>query len=1086
MKIQFIKTKIMIILVFFGISQSLTVLPATAQQQIQVSGTVIDDTGLPLIGVSVSIPGTTTGTLTDIDGNYKITVPDAKTALRFSMIGFTQQIITVGNQTVINVTMAEDFQMLEEVVVVGYGVQKKSHLTGSVSKLKTEGMEDLAYTRIDQALQGKMAGVNIQNITSEAGVAPQIRVRGLGSISAGSEPLVIVDGHPAPDGLGFVEMSDVESIEVLKDAASAAIYGSRAANGVILINTKNGQVNKPKYTFNTYHGFKTTYKLNPVMKYSDYVRMLYNDAELGGTDYVGNAEKTGYILASQIIGQEVDYQKEALRSAAQIHSYQLNISGGTKDLTYYISGNYSSEEGIMKKNTYDKINFRAKVDAQLSKRVKVGVNLNPSYSDRKRPANNFTDFTRFYSWIPVEYTKELADLVNENTQGAYNLSEGGYAHPRHFSNWKPGAFNGYNTVDENGQQVFVPYLLPDGTKFESTSATLAPWGSTNNNPVAILNGDTRKRSEYRMVASLYADIMITKGLTFRTSESAYIKYVRDNEFLAYGAKKEGEPSVGTFRDFMTSDLLTENTLTYDNVFNKDHSLNVLVGATYQRTKYDNAVIIGTDYATDASQTLTYANTFLPGTMTDIYHEALLSFLGRVTYSYKDKYLLSASLRRDGSSKFADGHRWSSFPSVSLGWRLSEEDFVKKAGWLSNAKLRASYGKTGNNNIENYAWATPLMPANYSFGIGTGSLIPGLTSGSVLGNKKLSWERTNEFNAGIDLGLFNNRIALTVDYYYSVTDQLLFLQPTLAYSGFSSYWNNIGKVRNRGLEIELSTVNVNNKDFQWTTTFNLATNSNRLLEIGGEAAQYYAGERNEMYAAVVGGPSIQFFGYKTNGIWSQDEVNAFGVGDDANKKRVGMYASAGALKVIDQNNDGKIDANDRVLLDADPFPDFTWGINNTLTYKSFELSFLIQGSQGNDIINGDAYYSENKKFNKNYADNKWVSDTHPGDGKTPNGRAGGMDWMLTDYVVEDGSYVALRNVSLSYRLPSKTAKSVGVRGLRVYGTAQNLVYLMSKDYKGINPEYKYTSGAYDSPFVDGYQRGAFPLQRTFTLGLELTF
>lgn len=1071
MKHLFLKSRVLFILVLL-VSNLPVSWAAENQQSKTVKGTIIDEGGLPLIGVSVSVKGTTTGTISDIDGNYTLTVPGPKTDITFSFLGFTPQTITVGDQNVINITMREDLQTLDEVVVVGYGVQKKSHLTGSVSKLSTEGMEDLPVTRVDQALQGKIAGVNIQNTTSEAGVAPQIRVRGLGSISASSEPLVVVDGYPVADGLAFVEMADVESIEVLKDAASAAIYGSRAANGVILVTTKNGQVNKPKYTFNTYHGIKSAYKLNPMMKYSDYVKMLYDDAAKGGVEYAGNAEKTGYILGTQIIGKEIDYQEEALRDFAQIHNYQLSVSGGTKELRYYMSGNYSSEEGIMKENTYDKISFRAKMDAQLSKNVKIGVNLNPTYSKRERPSNNFTDFTRFYSWVPVRYSPELAEFVS--SVGQFKVAPGDYAHPRHFSNWLPGTFDGY--------------VLPDGTEFSSTAANLNPWSSQNNNPVAILNGDTRKREEYRLMGNAYAEIKIGKDFVFKTSEGLYTRYYEDDEFLAYGAKKEGEPSVGTYRSSLIVDLLTENTLTYDKTFNKDHKLNALLGATYQYRKTSNSAVMGTDYASDISHTLDYANTFLPsGTYTQKYAEALESFLGRVSYSYMDKYLASASLRTDGSSKFAKGHRWSWFPSVSLGWRASEESFVKDLTWLSNAKIRTSYGVTGNNDIANYAYTNVLYSSSYSLGQGTGNVAPGLALGSVLGNPALSWERTNEFNLGLDLGIIDNRVALTLDYYYSTTDQLLFQQPTVAYSGFSSYWNNIGKVRNRGLEVELSTVNVTNKNFKWNTTLNFSTNSNRLLEIGGEAAQYYTGERNEIYAAVVGGPAIQYYGYKTDGVWSQAEVDAFGTGEEANKKRVNMYAAGGALKVIDQNGDGKIDASDRVALDADPFPDFTWGMTNTFNYRDFEFSFMIQGVQGIDIINGDAYYNENKRFNKKHTKNKWVSDAHPGNGKTPNPRsAGGIDWMLTDYVIEDGSYVALRNVSLSYKLPSKVAKKAGLRGLRVYGTVQNLLYIMADGYKGINPEYKYTSGVYESPFIDGYQRGAFPLQRTYTLGLELTF
>ncbi|MCC8188789.1 MAG: TonB-dependent receptor [Bacteroides sp.] len=1003
-----------------------------------VTGQVTDNDHLPMIGVSVAVKGSVNGTITDLDGNYSLGISGPDDVLVFSFIGYTTQEIKAGQQAVISVVLAEDVKVLDEVVVVGYGVQKKSHLTGSVSKVKTDELADIPVSRLDQALQGKIAGVQITNTTTEAGVAPQIRVRGMGSISASGDPLVVVDGFPVADGLGFVDMSDVESIEVLKDAASSAIYGSRGANGVILITTKQGEVKKPKYSFKASWGVKDAYKLHPILTAREYITLRESDLALNGQTLSANEEAWKYIA------NETDWQKEGIRTAT-LQNYQFNVSGGTREVKYFLSANYTGDEGIMLHNTYDRFGVRARIDAELNKRVSVGININPTYSRRERPSTNFIDFYRTPSWLPVRHTEETAALTGREV--------GEYAHGGHFNN--------------------TEYTREDGTTF-----TASPWNTSNHNPRSLLDNDNRFQTDYRLQTSSYITIKLAKGLEFKTSNGFYYSYMNYEQYVNKGTKKEGDTNQSTYRNRLYVDLLTENTLNYHTVIRKKHDLSVLAGFTAEKSNTRTAGIVGTDFPTDYIHTINAATGLSLGdTYTLKEEEALLSVLGRVNYAYDDKYLVSASLRTDGSSKFGPDNRWGWFPSVSLGWRVSEEPFMKNIRWIDQLKLRGSWGLTGNNDIENYAHTDKLLSANYSFGPGTGTVTPGLANtSSVLGNKSIGWEQSSEYNFGADISVWGNRVNLSAEYYYSETVDMLFKQSSLAFSGYTEFWNNIGKVRNKGFEFELSTHNIRTQSFEWTTSFNLATNKNRLLDLGGDERQINYGERNEAYLAQVGKPAIQFYGFKTIGVWNSTEEIANNASHADDKP--------GGLRVMDVDKNGVIDDDDRVAL-GDPFPDFTWGMTNTFRYRNFDLTVMLQGVQGVDVLNGDGYYNETKKYNKNYVMTRWINAENPGDGKTPY-QTTGMKWELTDYLIEDGSYWSVRDIVLGYTLPKKVSRKIGLNGLRVYTSAQNLYVHMAKGYRGVNPESRITSSQYASPLIDGYQRGGFPMQRTFTFGIDIHF
>ncbi|MBR1879020.1 MAG: TonB-dependent receptor [Paludibacteraceae bacterium] len=1028
----------------------------SAWADILVGGRVTDASGEPLIGVNILIQGTTTGTLTNIDGEFTIEVPSASSVLVLSYMGYQTREVSAGNGNLGTVVLDEMAQNIDEVVVVGYGVQKKSHLTGSVSKYSDENLGNQAVSRLDQALQGKIAGVNISNVSSEAGSAPQVRVRGMGSISASNEPLVVVDGYPMSDGLSFIDMNDVESIEVLKDAASAAIYGSRGANGVILITTKSGNISKAKYSVKVFTGFKQAYKLHDLMDSHDYVRMLYREESLGGASPT-NSEK-----AWLAIDNHTDWQREALRSVANITNVQFSVSGGKKEAKYYISGSYTGDDGIMINSRYDKFNVRAKVNATLSKIVEIGINMAPSYTKRESPATSFIDFYRTYSWLPVRHTEATAALTGQPV--------GSYAHGRHFNN--------------------LDYTDPDGNVF-----TASPWGTNNNNPRCVMDNERRYTQDYRLNTSAYININIVKGLVFRSQNGFYVQYRDNDTYHNANAKSDGDANYALYTNRLRTDLLTENTLSYNATWGK-HEFGAMAGFTANKVWTTTAGIKGTAFPTDYIPTINAAteiviteNDGTRRTYTLKEAEMLLSVLARVNYSYGGRYLASVSFRADGSSKFGPENQWGFFPSVSLGWRMSEEEWLKDQSWLNQLKIRGSWGVTGNNDIVNYAAYDKLNAANYTFGT-SNTLAAGLANvGSVLGNRHISWEQTNEFDVGFDLSMFKTRVNLSVDYYYSITRSLLFQQPALAITGYTNYWNNIGKVRNQGVEVELTTYNIKNKNFEWQTQLNLSANNNRLLALGDGSERLLSyGERSEVYAAQVGGPSIQYYGYRTDGVWtSQEEIDDFLAGRPATDVfLVGKTVVPGTLKVVDRDGNGIIDAYDRDVLGS-PFPTLTWGMTNTFTFYGFDVSFMLQGVAGVTVLNGDGYYQETKKINRAYTANRFISAEYPGDGKTPafaNGN--GMAWELTDYLLQEASYGALKDVTIGYRFNKKQLRPIHLNTIRIYFSGQNLLYVWGKGYKGINPEARYTSNQYSSPLIDGYQRGGFPIQRTYTVGVEIGF
>ncbi|MGV3459789.1 MAG: SusC/RagA family TonB-linked outer membrane protein [Flavobacterium sp.] len=1044
--------KVKTLLFFFAL---IATTMAFGQEKYLLQGTVIaasDNLGIP--GANVAIFGTNTVVGTDLDGNFTLEVTGNET-LQITYMGMQTVVVILKGEREITATMQIATTDLDEVVVVGYGTQKKSSVTGSVSKLENENLDEITGSRVDKSLQGRIAGLQIQNITTEVGEAPQIRIRGLGSISASSNPLVVVDGFPIENGLEYINPSTIESIEVLKDASSTAIYGSRGANGVILVTTKEGSDTKTVYEFKSYFGVKQSYKNLDLLDTFEYTEMLRNERQLNENYVAGLNGTTPATIAFTsrekgmrqvaINSGEIDWQKEGQRGVAQIKNYQLNVSGGGDKTTYFISGQYIEDEGLLKDNFLNRVNFSSRVKTKLNKKLTLDVNVRPSYSKRRRSSVSFTDFARTYGFLPVRHTAYTSALTG------YPL--GSYAHGRHFNNLT------FNYLDENGVE-------------ENYTASL--WGTNNNNPVARMESDQRYQHDYRLLTNFALDYRINKRFRFRSSGGVNVDYSDYERFRSSEAEFTGQ-AIGENNTALQVRMLTENTLNY-NYKNSNHDIEALAGITYQKTNYKNINMYGTQFPSDYIPTLNAANLIdAEESFTRKETITLLSFLARVNYAYRGKYLISIAGRADGSSVFGPENKYGFFPSVSVGWNVGEENFWKdNIGFINRFKLRTSYGVTGNNDITNYSFTNLLYPANYSLGGGTGSVASGLgETGNVLGNPAISWEQTYEYDSGADIGFFGNKLNITFDYYYSITDKLLLQQNVSFITGHDQYFNNIGKIQNSGIEAEISG-NLKIGALTWKPSFNIAANKNKLVSLGGEAQFISQGERSEQYIAKVGEQAIEFYGYKMIGVWQSAAELAANPhsSDDA----------VGGIRVADLNGDGQITADDRTSLGS-PFPDFTWGFYNSFTYKGIDLNFLVQGSVGGEVFNGDGYYNETRYLQRDFTEGRWFSEGVPATKPRENlGRA----WQNTDYLVQDASYMSLRNVTIGFAFPTDLTQRIGLSKARVYLTGENLLYLTADGFTGLNPEAVNTGGVYASPLISGYQRGAYPVQRTIAFGIDINF
>ena len=1060
-------------------------------QQIIIKGKVIDKNGEPLPSASVLVKGEKTGVSTDFDGNYEIKLTSKKNIiLVFSYLGYITKEVAIGSQSIVNVTLQEDAVGLNEIVIVGYGTQKKSHLIGAITKIGGDDISQIPVSSVDEALRGQVAGLQIRNTTGEVGEAQEISIRGISSINANNSPLVVIDGIPVPDlDISAVDSNDIQSVEILKDAASTAIYGSRGATGVILITTKSGKAGeKTNFSLNMQSGFKS-----PIYRYNVFSQFKSNETKLersqmewetaflelglepnlrfdANNNPLPNPSGVLYpTMESYLSGSSIermktmvalesgahDWIEDLTRNVTSFNKYSLTARGGSDTSNFYISGSYQNNEGLMKDNTYERLNFMLKLNTKLSDKLNLGVNVSPQFINSEKSTANFNLGLPYDNFMPI-YHNDFTSFLTRNT-----YKPGEYTRSSHFGNGTPILSWDQYYAWKRGELTTIPNDV-SVARLSSSSAT---------NPIARQNERNNTNNEFRIISSLNFNWEINEKLKFTSTYSYYFTKKSNNDtetekYNRYANRKatKYERTIGKF--------INENTLNYTNNFG-DHGLSLLGGITEEITNYSFARIEGSNIPLGSPLTLNNATVIsqdASDTFANKEKEVLLSGLFRVNYDYKDRYLFSASVRADGSSIFSQGNRWGYFPSISAGWRLNKEPFMKSLYWLSNLKFRLSYGQSGNNNIARYSYLDRLVARNYTDA--PGSITAGLGLENITkGNPEITWEKTNQFNYGLDIGLFKNRIGLTAEYYFTLTDDLL-LQKTLPLStGFENVWENVGKIKNEGLEVQLNATNINTKDFKWKMNLNYAQNRNKLIDFGGQYQMYSYGRRLNEYLMQVGLSPSNMYGWKTNGIYKNLE--------DLNNYPHGDVDIVGSLKRVDVNGDGEITEADKTII-GNPVPKFNWGFGHEFKYKDFDLSILFEGSHDFDIMNSDYYQYTMRDNISDHFDGAYLDEFH---GNKPIVQ-GGVKWEYTDHIIYDGSYVSLRNVSFGYSLSKAYLKDSGLSKFRMYVTGVNLLHHIYGNYSGINPEYKDSS--FNTALTGGEQSYTLPLERSFVFGVNINF
>lgn len=998
------------------------------QQKKQISGIITTEQGEPIIGANVIEEGTNNGTVTDLDGNFTLNVVEG-VILHISYIGYLPQKINTADGFTFNIVLLEDTRALDELVVVGYGTQNKREVTGALSQINAEKLTEIPVSSVAQQLQGKLVGVQINENTGEPGGAMSFRVRGAASINAGNSPLIVVDGFPTTSGLETFNPDAIESISVLKDASASALYGSRAANGVILITTKQAKEEQRLIEFSSYFGVQSVPQrgrpdLMNAREFAQFKKEYYEDAAIyegytgGVPEEYANPEQYGPYDGT-------DWFDVLLRDAIT-QKYNLSIYTGTKNLRSVINLSYNNEEGVI---------------------------LN-SYSNRYTARTN-----------------NIYDASDKLTFGI-NLAT---SHIR--SNILPGLGNGRNILaNAFNMDPTIEYKNEDGTYPISFSR---PGMFANPNYYLVVTQRKYPKKETTVLANLFGEYEFMTDLKYKLSVNANTGNTITMSFTPSTAQgglgsAPPQPATGSYGTNNFENWLIENTLNYHTSINKKHNLEILAGYTSQKFSFENSNIEAREFPDDEVEWINVATTRI-GTA-DKRESSLLSYLGRFNYNYNDKYLLSLAFRRDGSSRFGSDTKWGDFPSVSVGWVVSDEEFMKNMKDIRLLKLRASFGKVGNNNIGDYTYLASLDTDNYVFG---GQVVPGRSLNGI-GNSQLTWETTTSYNLGLDLDLFRGRVSFTYDYYWKKTDGLLYGIDIPIQSGFNNITSNIGEFNFWGHEFSLITRNLTG-EFKWDTNLNISFDRNKVIKLGTNDAPI--GGYNLFWddnRTAVGYPIGLFYGYINTGVYMTQE--------EFETQPHGATSMIGTARFADISGpdgipDGIIDSHDRTFI-GDPNPDFIYGITNSFSYKDFDLSVVMAGTVGNDIANDHYQSSENFDgvFNirKGYAD-RWRSPENPGSGYYPRTRSGTTaDYRnFTDRQVFKGTYLAVKNITLGYNI--EVPKKLFIEKVRVNFSAQNL-FIFTK-YPGMNPEVGMSG-------LNGLNQGrdftSYPISKIYTIGLNVTF
>ncbi len=960
-----------------------------------VTGKVTDTDGEELIGVSVLIKGENTGTVTDLDGAYSLSKLNADAILVFSYTGMTTQEIAVESRTEIDVVLGSNSVLLDDVVVVGYGTKQRRDITGSVTSIATEDLDKKPFTRLENALQGQAAGVQVTQYSGKPGSSLSVRIRGATSLTAGNEPLYVIDGVPVLSTEG-IDPADVGSIEIMKDASASAIYGARAANGVVLITTKKGRAGESKISINTNIGRSRVGRTLDVLNAAEYVEYINESYVNAGQAPVLNAED---------YDADTDWQDEIYRDALT-SNLQFSLSGGSEKMTYFVSAGQQKQNGIVKESDFKRTNFRLNLNSEIRRGVRFGSNLSVS----RVAFNNVPDNSRVNQGGVI-----LGALSSPPIIGIYN---------------------------EDGTYTVNP---------------LQAW----ENPVANIEAPDDVSKTTRLVGNLFLEFDILNDLTFRTSFGTETYYNKNDYFLdpfrtQFGRSLEGYATTSTNQELV---WLSENTLTYQKAIGK-HDFSVLGGITLQESGYQNTFARSEGFPNGTVATLNAGSRKIDAS-SSASQWALFSYLGRVSYKFSDRYLADLSFRTDGSSRFGADNRFGYFPSLSVGWRISKEEFLADAKSISDLKLRMSVGATGNQNIGDFSsYGLYSTGSNYNF---SNNIVPG-TRPATIGNNDLKWETTTQYNGGLDIALFDFKVNITADYYYKRTSDLLINADLPRSTGFSSGIQNLGEIENQGWELSLRTYNLSKPKLAWSTNFNISANRNKVLDIGGPDQVIFAGDIPERGFSVIvreGLPLGSFYGYESLGVDPDD----------------------GNLVFRDVNEDGEITEEDRVII-GDANPDMILGFGNNLTFGPFELDFLFQGSIGNDVFNATRIETEGMFSVGNASADVLTRWQNPGDiTRVPRAVFSDPEQnsRISSRFIEDGSFVKLRNVTFTYRLPSTLTERLRLKSFALWFSGQNL--LTFTKYKGYDPEVN-SEGA--SAISQGIDYGTYPQSIIYTGGLRVEF